>query len=212
MTAKASYPRSNITGVILAGGQATRMGGQDKGLLNLGGEPLVAHAVRRLSPQVGPLLVNANRNIERYRQYATQIVRDGADEALAAGYLGPLAGMLAAIDAASTRYILTVPCDSPLLIPNYAARMYRVLRQHNAQLCVASDGKRLQPVFALIGTDLRDDLHAFLAAGERKIDRWYARHTTVTANFDDAPQMFRNINTPQELVALEAELTRINPT
>ena len=210
MSADANYPRPAITGVVLAGGRATRMGGQDKGLLELCGEPLVAHAVRRLAPQVGPLMINANRHIERYREYAAQVVRDDTNDALGAEYLGPLAGMLAAINAADTEYILTVPCDSPLLIPDYAVRMYRELRQHKAELCVASDGQRLQPVFALISTQLRNDLQDFLATGERKIDRWYARHRMARADFADAPAMFRNINTPQELIALEAELTGAN--
>lgn len=202
MTAQSGFPRSGLTGVVLAGGRATRMGGQDKGLLLLCGEPMVAHAVQRLTPQVDTLLINANRNIAQYQQYATQVVRDDL-----AGFQGPLAGMLAAIASARSDYILTVPCDSPLLPTDYAVRMLGALQQHNAELCVASDGERLQPVFALIATALQNDLHAFLSAGERKIDRWFARHRMVQVDFSDTPAMFRNINTPQELAALETELT-----
>lgn len=201
MAVTADFPRSDLTGVVLAGGRATRMGGQDKGLLPLQGKPMVAHAVQRLTPQVDTLLINANRNIDQYQQYAAQVVRDDL-----AGFQGPLAGMLAAIAVARSDYILTVPCDSPLLAADYAARMLRELRQHKVDICVASDGERLQPVFALIATALQNDLHAFLSAGERKIDRWFARHRMVQADFSDTPAMFRNINTPQELAALETEL------
>ena len=201
MAVTADFPRSDLTGVVLAGGRATRMGGQDKGLLPLQGKPMVAHAVQRLTPQVDTLLINANRNIDQYQQYAAQVVRDDLE-----GFQGPLAGMLAAIAVARSDYILTVPCDSPLLAADYAARMLRELRQHKADICVASDGERLQPVFALIATALQNDLHAFLSAGERKIDRWFARHRMVQADFSDTPAMFRNINTPQELAALETEL------
>ena len=199
MTDAAQYPRSALTGVILAGGRATRMGGQDKGLLPLAGEPMVAHAIQRLAPQVGSLLINANRNIEQYQHYATPVVRDDL-----AGFQGPLAGMLAAMDAARTAYILTAPCDSPLLNAAYAARMFHELQQQNAEICVASDGERLQPVFALINVNLRDNLQAFLAAGERKIDRWFAQHRMATANFSDAASMFHNINTPEDLTTIEA--------
>jgi len=202
----ANYPRSSLSGVILAGGQARRMGGQDKGLLALCGEPMVAHAARRLAPQVGPLFINANRNLAQYQDYASTVVKDNTDAAFGTDYLGPLAGMLAAIDTANTEYVLTVPCDSPLLSADYAARMYQELHQHDAEICVASDGVRLQPVFALIATILRDDLYRFLATGERKIDRWFARHHMVQADFSDTPAMFKNINTPEELAALEQEL------
>jgi len=201
MTDVEQHPRSALTGVILAGGRATRMGGQDKGLLLLAGKPMVAHASQRLAAQVGSLLINANRNIEQYQNYATHVVRDDL-----AGFQGPLAGMLAAIDAAQTEYILTVPCDSPLLTPDYAARMFLQLQQQHAEICVASDGERLQPVFALIATHLRDHLQAYLASGERKIDRWFAQHRMAAVDFSDVSSMFHNINTPEDLATIEAML------
>ena len=203
------YPSHEITGVILAGGRAERMGGQDKGLLSLAGEPLAAYAIRALRPQVGELLINANRNLDAYRTLGCRVVSDDVGR-----FFGPLAGMLAAMDIATTPYVLSVPCDSPLLPDDYARRMYAALmRGGQAELSVAYDGERLQPVFALLGTELRDSLRAYLEAGERKIDRWFARYQMVRADFADYPLMFRNINTPEELAVLEEELTlpRLKP-
>lgn len=200
----ASYPRTAITGVILAGGRARRMGGRDKGLLELAGEPLALRAARLLGAQVGMLLVNANRNQARYAGLLAdrvQIVSDSIGE-----FCGPLAGMLAALEVATTDYVLTMPCDSPLLRPDYAARMYTALAVGGAELAVAHDGTRLQPVFALLRCELAPALRTALSDGERKIDRWYASRRMVTADFADSDAMFRNVNTPEELAVLNAEL------
>lgn len=190
-----------ITGVILTGGRATRMGGQDKGLLPLAGQPLIAYAVRALRPQVGALLINANRNIDAYGGFGCTVAPDRAGH-----FLGPLAGMLTALEHATTPYVVSVPCDSPLLPQDYTERMYTALLQHRAELSVASDGERLQPVFALLSTALAASLNAYLDNGERKIDRWFARHSMVAVDFSDTPAMFRNINTPEELRVLDSEL------
>jgi molybdopterin-guanine dinucleotide biosynthesis protein A len=200
------HPRTALTGVILAGGRARRMGGRDKGLLELCGEPLARRAARLLAPQVGRLIVNANRNRQRYVELLVEfpdarVIGDDLD-----GFLGPLAGMLAALEATDTDYVLTMPCDSPLLRADYAERMHAALKAAGAELTVARDGERLQPVFALLHRALAADLRAALAAGERKIDRWYARQRMTTADFSDAPELFRNVNTPGELAALETEL------
>jgi molybdopterin-guanine dinucleotide biosynthesis protein A len=190
-----------MTGVILAGGRAQRMGGRDKGLLLLAGQPMAAHVIRLLHPQVDELLINANRHASAYQQLGYSVVSDGNDH-----FLGPLAGMLAAIRATTNPYILSAPCDSPLLPADYAQRMHAVLVKEKAELCVAHDGQRLQPVFALLSKTLENSLTTYLEAGERKIDRWFAGHRMATANFADHPEMFRNINTPEELAALEAQL------
>jgi molybdopterin-guanine dinucleotide biosynthesis protein A len=194
--------RTAISAVILAGGRAERMGGQDKGLLDLAGQPLVAHIIRALRPQVGELLINANRNAAAYAAFACPVVSDSVP-----GYCGPLAGMLAALDYATQPFLLSVPCDSPLLPADLAARLYAALHDVQADLSVAWDGVRLQPVFVLLRRTLRDDLRACLMAGERKIDRWFARHRLARADFSDCPVLFRNLNTPAELAALAAELT-----
>lgn len=201
-----AYPRAAISAVILAGGRAERMGGQDKGLLELAGQPLVAHLIRALRSQVGELLINANRNIAAYAAFAYPVVSDSVP-----GYCGPLAGMLAALDYTAHPYLLSVPCDSPLLPAYLAERLYTALHEAQADLSVAWDGGRLQPVFALLRCHLREDLRACLRAGERKIDRWFARHRWVRADFSDCPMLFRNLNTPAELAALATELTADAP-
>ena len=195
------YPIQAITGIILAGGRAERMGGRDKGLLPLAGQPMAVHAIRALRPQVGQLLINANRNIADYETLGCPVVCDDVGH-----FFGPLAGMLAGIEAAQSEYVLTVPCDSPLLPPDYAQRMWKALHEQQAAISVADSGERLQPVFALIKVTLRNSLRAYLEAGERKIDRWFAKERTATADFTDRPEMFRNINTPEELTALEKTL------
>ena len=195
-----AYPIDRIAGAVLAGGRGRRMGGEDKGLVELAGRPMVGHVVDRLRPQVGALLINANRNRERYAEITgCRVVADREG-----GYAGPLAGMASAMEAAAgTRFLLTAPCDAPLIPERLGPRLYESLVEERAELCVAHDGARLQPVFALIDCALLDSLLAYLRSGERKIDRWYARHRMAKADFSDAPQSFSNINTPDERLALE---------
>jgi len=187
----------DITGVILAGGQARRMGGEDKGLVALGGRPMIEYALAALEPQVGDLLINANRNHERYAGYGFPVLADRQS-----GYCGPLAGMVSAMAAACTPYLATVPCDCPQLPGDLVERLAHALGRDDADIAVAHDGERMQPVFALIKTGLIDDLESWLDSGERKIDRWYARHRVALADFSDCPQTFENVNTPEERDAL----------
>lgn len=193
--------RSEITGVVLAGGRATRMGGEDKGLLRVAGRPMVEHVLRALRPQVSDLLINANRNLERYRDFGVTVVSDFIE-----GYCGPLAGMASAMKVARTAYVLTAPCDSPFLSEDLAARLHRGLLRDGARIAVADSGERLEPVFALLDRTLLPSLLAYLAAGERKIDRWYAQHPMTRVDFSDEPGMFSNLNTPEELAAAEATM------
>lgn len=193
--------RGEITGVILAGGRATRMGGEDKGLLRVAGRPMVEHVLRALRPQVSDLFINANRNLERYREFGVPVVSDFID-----GYCGPLAGMASAMKVARTAYLLTVPCDSPFLSADLAARLHRGLLRDGARIAVADSGERLEPVFALLDRTLLPSLLAYLEAGERKIDRWYAQHPMTRVDFADEPGMFHNLNTPEELAAAEATM------
>lgn len=193
--------RSEITGVVLAGGRATRMGGEDKGLLRVAGRPMVEHVLRALRPQVSDLLINANRNLERYREFGVTVVSDFIE-----GYCGPLAGMASAMKVARTAYVLTAPCDSPFLSEDLAARLHRGLVRDGARIAVADSGERLEPVFALLDRTLLPSLLAYLDAGERKIDRWYAQHPMTRVDFSDEPGMFNNLNTPEELAAAEATM------
>ncbi len=193
--------RETITGVILAGGRGSRMGGLDKGLVPLHGLPMVQHVARRLQPQVARLLINANRNIEQYAALGFAVVPD-----VHAGYLGPLAGMASGLQAATTPYVVTVPCDSPLIPADLVARLSAALVRAAADIAVAHDGERAHPVFLLLRRSLLDDLLAFLAAGGRKIDLWFARHRVAQADFRDAPEAFANVNDSAERAAIERRL------
>lgn len=186
-------PAEQVSGVILAGGRGRRMGGRDKGLVELAGRPLIEHVLEGLRPQVGRILINVNRNRERYAAYGESLVGDALD-----GFQGPLAGFAAAMQACATPWILTVPCDGPRVPPRLLERLGRALAEADAELAVAHDGQRLQPVYALLGVNLYPSLQAFLQAGDRKIDLWYARHRMATADFSDCQEVFRNINTPQQ--------------
>jgi molybdenum cofactor guanylyltransferase len=200
------YPRQDITGVVLAGGRARRMGGEDKGLIRVDGEAMVVHALRGLAPQVGTLLVNANRNQERYAELGGCDVIADADS----DYAGPLAGMASAMGRATTRYILTVPCDSPLLAAHLGERLFGALLADDAEVSVAHDGTRMQPVFALLECALGQSIVAYLASGGRKIDAWYAQRRLAIADLSADPDMFLNINTPQDRTLLEGRLAGRN--
>ncbi|NGX14944.1 molybdenum cofactor guanylyltransferase MobA [Wenzhouxiangella sp. XN24] len=195
-----------VTAVILAGGRATRMGGTDKGLVELCGRPMIEHVLAALEPQVEHMVINANRNLERYAAFGRPVVTD-ADGA----FLGPLAGLSAGLGAATTDLVLTVPCDCPLLVPDLAHRLHAAMQQQDAEIAVPFDGERLQPVFALVQRKLADSLAAYLAAGDRKIDLWFARHRLARVDFSDCPENFVNVNDPAERSALEARLMAGDP-
>lgn len=197
---------SDITGVILAGGHAQRMGGVDKGLIELNGKPLVEYAIAALSPHVERLVINANRNLERYLAYGFPVIPDETGD-----FLGPLAGMLSCLRAADSEYILTVPCDCPLLPSDFAPRMIEALKDSGAALCVAHDGADIQPVFALLSCALADDLHAYLARGERKAETWMLQQHPALANFADQKQIFLNVNTPEDIVTMARQLMAAGP-
>jgi molybdopterin-guanine dinucleotide biosynthesis protein A len=188
--------RGDITGVVLAGGQGRRMGGVDKGLIELDGRPLVAHVIERLAPQVGALLINANQNRERYEAFGAPVVADAVG-----GFAGPLAGLDAAMAHALSDYVVTVPCDSPFLPADLVPRLAAGLAANSAQIAVAKTFSQPHPVFALVRRDVREHLARFLADGGRKIDAWYATLATVEVAFDDEADAFRNINTRVELDA-----------
>jgi molybdopterin-guanine dinucleotide biosynthesis protein A len=187
-----------ITGLILAGGQGSRMGGIDKGLQLLKGRPMVAHVIARLAHQVDEILVNANRNPERYAQFGHRVIADEIP-----GYAGPLAGFERGLANASGDLMVTVPCDSPFLPEDLVKRLNAALDADNAQLAVARTGNQPHPVFCLMRTSVAESLRAFLASGQRKIDRWYASLAVTEVDFGDEEQAFRNINTPEELAQYE---------
>ena len=200
---------AEITGVILAGGRGSRMGGADKGLQNFNGVPLALHTLLRLSPQVGEVMINANRNLSAYESFGVPVWPDavGLGE-----YSGPLAGFLTGLERCETPYLLTVPCDTPLFSEHLVERLAQAMAQDNAAIAVVAapekDGQlRAQPVFCLLRTRLLESLMLFTTSGGRKIDAWTAQHKTVLVPFNlpgDDPRSFFNANTLAELHQLEA--------
>ncbi|MCB1741537.1 MAG: molybdenum cofactor guanylyltransferase [Gammaproteobacteria bacterium] len=191
-----------VTALILAGGLARRMGGQDKGLIEVAGRAMVVHVADALRPQVDALVVNANRNQSDYAALLeVPVLSDVVGD-----FAGPLAGMLSGLRHIAGGWLLSCPCDSPVIAGDLVARMVADIEREGCQLAVAHDGERLQPVFALLARALADDLAEFLDSGERKIDRWYARHRFCAVDFHDRQDMFININTPQERERFEQTL------
>ena len=188
-----------ITGLVLAGGQGRRMGGVDKGLAPLRGRPMIDWVLERLRPQVSEIIINANQNLERYRALGHPVVSDEIG-----GFAGPLAGMQAGLRAASTPLVLTCPCDSPFLPTDLATRLAAALDSGAADLAVVKTGRWHQPVFGLIRTALLPHLTAYLAGGGRKIDAWYGTLRVAEVAFDDEEAAFSNINTADELQALQS--------
>ena len=198
------YPRNDITAVVLAGGRARRMGGEDKGLIEVAGKPMVVHAIDVLRPQTAEVIVNANRNADTYRAITEcRVIADRVG-----GFAGPLAGMASALEASATRLLLTAPCDSPLVTAELGPRLHAAMVRDDAEIAVAHDGERMQPVFALLTRNLLPDLVAFLQAGERKIDTWYASRRAVVADLSDTLDTFLNVNTPQERDRVELRLAQ----
>jgi molybdenum cofactor guanylyltransferase len=194
--------KSDVTGVILAGGQARRMGGQDKGLIMLNDKPMIEIIINTFKPQTAKLIINANRNHDHYSQYGLEIVADELS-----GFCGPLAGMASALQTINTDYMVTAPCDSPFIPVDLVQRLADALENKSTEISVAHNGERIQPVFCMIKKTLLESLNDYLAAGERKIDRWFEQHNYAIADFSDKPETFENINTPEDI---EIALSRLN--
>ena len=200
----------DITGLILAGGRGSRMGGVDKGLQNFNGIPLALHTLMRLGPQVESVMVNANRNLSAYESFGAAVWPDASSD-----FAGPLAPFLVGLERAETPYVLTVPCDTPRLPLDLAERLAAAMVREDAEIAMAAapevqtDGSteiRTQPVFCLIKLELSESLVKFTHAGGRKIDAWTSQHKTVVVPFNapnDDPLAFANVNTLTELQALE---------
>ena len=190
-----------ITGLVLAGGRGTRMGGVDKGLQSHHGMPLALNAVLRLQRQVGPVMVAANRNLSAYEAMGVPVWLDAVPD-----FAGPLAGLLTGLERCETPWLLAVPCDAPDFPDDLAERLARALAEDDADIAMAAtreDGSaRLQPEFCLLRAMLMEDLMAALQAGERDTERWSLRHRRVVVEFD-APAAFVDANTPQELHRLQ---------
>ena len=192
----------DITGLILAGGRAQRMGGIDKGLIPFRDKPLIESALATLKPQVQTIVINANRNITKYASYGYPVIMDETPD-----FSGPLAGFSVGLKECKTPYLLTSPCDSPLLPNNLAELLSTEMERGDFELVYASsketDGKVwAQPVFCLMRANLQESLANFLLKGDLKIDHWFKELHSSTVIFDD-PLVFANVNTPEELKSLE---------
>jgi molybdopterin-guanine dinucleotide biosynthesis protein A len=191
---------THITAVILAGGLGRRMGGVDKGLQQIHGQPMVQQVLNRLQPQVGQVLINANRHLDEYKGFGVPICSDSIS-----GYAGPLAGIQAALLHTTTPYLVSVPCDSPLLPKDLVTRLASAMHQHTADAAVAVTGDPDQvqrhPVFLLLKSELRNSLERYLGSGGRKVDDWLASLKCIDVQFDDE-MAFTNVNTPEDIAAL----------
>jgi len=194
--------REQITGLVLAGGRGSRMGGVAKGLQVVHGRPLLAHVLERLQPQVGPLLINANQELARHAQFGWPVIADSSDD-----YLGPLAGILAGLRACESDWLLCVPCDSPRLPRNLAARLSRACTEAQADLAYAVCEGQAQPVFCLLRPHLADSAAQFLAEGGRKLERWQQMQAHCALHFDQPSDAaaFVNLNSLSELHGLNPE-------
>jgi molybdenum cofactor guanylyltransferase len=193
-----TIPREAITGLVLAGGRGSRMGGVDKGLQLHAGRPLAAHALERLRPQVGSVLISANRNTQAYARLGVPVLADPLPD-----YPGPLAGLLAGLMHCRTPWLVTVPCDTPGFPLDLVARLATAAVAQEAEIALVvtqdTDGSaRAQPVFALLRTGLHASLDAYLHTGERRILPWLRSHRCVELPFDDTRAFF-NANTLEDL-------------
>jgi molybdenum cofactor guanylyltransferase len=192
----------NITGLILAGGRGSRMGGVDKGLQNHRGLPLAMHALMRLQPQVGAMLINANRNLGAYEALGAPVYPDSTQD-----FAGPLAGVLVGLEQCQTPWLVTVPCDTPEFPLDLVEQLARAADEQQADIAYAvteeADGReQSHPVFCLLKSELMESLVVFMQGGGRKIDAWFAQHKAVGVRFAEH-QAFFNANTAQELAQLQ---------
>jgi molybdenum cofactor guanylyltransferase len=188
----------DVTVVILAGGGSRRMQGRDKGLLPLQGKPLISHVIERIAPQTRKLVLNCNEHCANYARFGYPLLTDSLP-----GGLGPLAGLLSAMENSGSKYVLSVPCDTPYLPEDLVSRMFASLKQHCAEVCTVDDGQRLHPSILLVSCNLATDLKNYLITGGRKVHDWYERQHHCVADFSGQPGAFANINTPEQLRAEE---------
>jgi molybdenum cofactor guanylyltransferase len=192
----------SISVIILAGGRATRMNGVDKGLVLLQQKPLIAHVIARLRPQVDQIFINANREIAAYEAFGLPVLKDENEE-----FIGPLAGFSLGLQRAKHDYVLTVPCDSPLLPLDLAQRLMAALHEHRADIAVASSDENTHPVFCLMKKSVLPSLLAYIERGERKVSTWQKSLKYIEVDFSDCSEAFTNLNTFEDLAALETKLS-----
>jgi len=190
-----------ISSIILSGGRATRMGGVDKGLVLLQQQPLVKYVISRLTPQVDEILINANREITQYQHLGYEVLQDETSD-----FIGPLAGFSLGLKHSKYEYLLTVPCDSPLLPLDLTDRLLAELIKNKAEIAVASSDGDAHPVFCLCKKKVLPNLTSYLLEGGRKVSAWQKSLDYIEVDFSDNADGFINLNTSEELEALQLKL------
>jgi len=197
----------SLGAVVLAGGLARRMGGDDKGLITLNGKPMVTLVLEAVKPVATSTVINANRNVDQYEAFGVEVIED-----VVADFQGPLAGLLSGCEYLKTDWVLMCPCDTPFIKPAMIAHLWQAALHNESlgpdgkRIVVAHDGERLQPVFAIVRRTLGASMRSFLERGERKIDRWYEEVGFIAVDCTDFRAMFDNINTPEQRTVAETQL------
>jgi molybdenum cofactor guanylyltransferase len=187
------FMSENITGLILAGGQGRRMGGQDKGLVPYAGKPLIEHVLDTFSSQVDELIISANRNISTYSSYGYPVLSDDETLQLPA-YSGPLTGIVTALNVCQTEWLACIPCDAVSLPENLVAKLHHHAKLASSYLAIVDDGERQQPLYNLIHKRLYADLHNYLLAGERRVMQWIRGNNATLVDFSGQRDVFLNVN------------------
>ena len=190
----------SISAVILAGGQAKRMGGVDKGLQPLQGKPLFQFIYDRLHSQVEHISVNANRNQAIYAVAGLPVFGDKIE-----GFQGPLSGILTALEQSETDFVLFVPCDSPFFPDNLLEKLKSAVVFHGVSIAYVHDGEREHPTFCLMARSLKEKLAAYLAAGDRRMLQFMRQNGAVSVDFSENKAAFTNINTLDELLQFNVQ-------
>ena len=188
-------PSSKITGLILAGGLARRMNGQDKGLILYQGRPLIEHLLSAFAPQVQSLIISANRNQTHYLQYSNQVYQDEYGD-----FSGPLAGIATALKHCQTDWLACTPCDAISLPADFVQRLYQQAKQEQALIAIAHDGTRLQPLYALLHRSLLTDLENYLNNNKQRVTQWVMQQNPAITDFSENAGDFRNINCLEDLL------------
>jgi molybdopterin-guanine dinucleotide biosynthesis protein A len=197
--------QNKIAGVVLAGGMARRMGGQDKGLIRFAGRPLIDYAIKSMEMITPQIVISANRHLDQYQAWGYPVISDSGGD-----YLGPLAGIAEACRVIDADIMLVMPCDSPFFNAVHLQQMLEALSD-DVDVVIASDGQRVHPVFMVLKTRLRDSLDAYLAANGRRVQEWVTQQAGVMVEFKEPNNLFANINTEIELMALESRVNLDDP-
>jgi len=189
---------TDVTGIILAGGQGRRMGYKDKGWVTLNGIPLINHTLKRLKPQVDKLIISANRNIDDYKALGVPVVTDSCSD-----FQGPIAGILATLEKVETKYAVIVPVDAPFLPTNLVETLTDALITDSEQLILIDDGERIHPLFGLYPVSFYHELKHYFESGERRLMAWCKQQPTTVTTMDGQANLFCNINDAQSLALIE---------